>query len=188
MGNSNSTSLVKPIVALTVSCALVGVLLGSTNEVTTPIIAANREAKALETYASLVPEAEAFVDQPTSVEGVTAFVEAEGTGDYVIIAQSKGYSGEVPVAIAIGSDSRIIDISIQPHTETPGLGNLIEDPEFTDQFIGLAANDFNSQEIDAISGATISSDAATASVQKALAAYEESILNTKKLKEESHGE
>ena len=52
-------------------------------------------------------------------------------------------------------------IVIVSHTETPGLGDKTEDDEFTDQFVGLKIEDAKLRkdggEVDAVTGATISS-------------------------------
>ena len=82
---------------------------------------------------------------------------------YAFIARGNGYGGEIDILIGIDTDYNIEKISILSNTETPGLGTQIEEGFFTDQFIGLGADDIDliddGGKIDAITGATISSKA-----------------------------
>ena len=92
-------SLVKPAVVLVLICAIVGFLLGSVDNLTLPTITANREARAWATYNALIPEATDFEALSCDVPGVTACMEATDDLGYAVIAQSKGYSSQVPMAV-----------------------------------------------------------------------------------------
>lgn len=165
------TGAAKPIVVLVVICSIVGLLLGAVSNLTLPVITANREAEAWATYSALIPDAPDFAALPCDVPGVTACMEAaEGKG-YVVTAQSKGYSGPVPMGVAFGPDGTITSVVGMPNTETPGLGTKVTDQEFSSQFVGRAAEPLAIDDIDAITGATISSKAALAAVNEAIEAY-----------------
>lgn len=75
-------------------------------------------------------------------------------------AAAKGYHEIIEVMVGFGADGEVIGISIMTHTETPGLGARIVEPEFTDQFKGidLATNKLSAEggKIDTVSGATTS--------------------------------
>ena len=142
-------SLVKPAVVLVLICAIVGFLLGSVDNLTLPTIPANREALAWATYNALIPEATDFEALSCDVPGVTALMEADDDLGYAVIAN------------VIGMDN----------TETPGLGTKVQLPDFTDQFLGRAAEPLTIDDIDAVTGATISSKAALAAVNEAIEAY-----------------
>lgn len=165
------TASAKPIAVLVVICAAVGLLLGSVNNLTLPVITANREAEAWATYSSLIPDAPDFSALPCDVPGVTACMEAAGGTGYVVTAQAKGYSGPVPMGIAFGSDGIIVNVVGLKNTETPGLGTKVADEEFSSQFVGRAAEPLTISDIDAVTGATISSKAALAAVNEAIEAF-----------------
>ncbi len=72
-------------------------------------------------------------------------------------------------------------IDIIKHSETPGLGAKADQPAFKDQFKGKPTEDLvvvktgasSDEEIDSISGATITSRAVTNAVNEASAYYNE---------------
>ncbi|WP_080802428.1 FMN-binding protein [Arabiibacter massiliensis] len=166
------TGLAKPALVLVLICAIVGFLLGTVDNLTLPTILANREARAQATYSALIPEAEGFEALPCDVPGVTACMEAAGGEGYAIIAQSKGYSSQVPMAVAFDDAGTITSVIGMSNTETPGLGTKVQLPDFTDQFVGRAAEPMTIDDIDAITGATISSKAALAAINEAVEAYQ----------------
>lgn len=168
---STWSGIVKPALVLVLICAIVGFLLGAVNNLTLPTITANREARAWATYTSLIPEATDFTEMSCDVPGVTACMEAADGKGYAIIAQSKGYSSQVPMAVAFSPEGTIESVIGMQNTETPGLGTKVQDPSFTDQFVGRAAEPMTIDDIDAITGATISSKAALAAMNEAIEAY-----------------
>ena len=136
-------SLVKPAVVLVLICAIVGFLLGSVDNLALPC----------------------------DVPGVTACMEATDDLGYAVIAQSKGYSSQVPMAVAFDDEGTITNVIGMDNTETPGLGTKVQLPDFTDQFLGRTAEPLTIDDIDAVTGATISSKAALAAVNEAIEAY-----------------
>ncbi len=167
-----ANSTIKPVAVVVSICAATGLLLGGVNNLTLPVITENREARALATYAALVPGAAGFEARPCDVPGVTACMEAEGNQGYVMVAQAKGYSGQVPVAVAFAPDGTIESLAALDNDETPGLGTKIADEPFIGQFVGRAAQPIALEDIDTITGATISSKAALAAVNQAIQAFQ----------------
>lgn len=167
------TDIFKPIVVLGVICAATSALLAVTNNVTAPIIEENAAAVADKTRAALLPSADSFTQMETSVEGVTEMYEAQNGSGYVISAAAKGYGGEVPVMVAFDADGKIVAVNFLSNSETPGLGQKIRADKFQDQFADRDAQPIALSDIDAISGATISSGAAVAAINAAVAAYDE---------------
>jgi electron transport complex protein RnfG len=91
---------------------------------------------------------------------------------YIVKAQAAGYGGNCVVVIGVDSDLKITGISF-PETlpETAGLGQKATEPEFYSQFAGKGTKlsvkkggGAGESEIDAISGATITSTAVTNAV------------------------
>lgn len=168
---------VRPVVVLVAICMLAGALLGVVHYVTDPVAQANAEQKAQETYAQLVPQAASFEPVDCTVDGCTAALEARDASGaviaHVIVAQSKGYGGQVPIAVAFGADGTVSAITTMANDETPGLGTKIANDSYIGQYVGLAAESITADDIDLISGATISSKAALSAFNIAVTAYEE---------------
>lgn len=172
-----TASTIRPVLVLVAICMVASALLGVVHEVTAPIAEANAQAKAHETYAALVPGAKEFVELECAVDGCTAALEArDAAGDviaYVIVAQSRGYGGQVPIAVAFAPKGTVKAITAMANDETPGLGTKIANDSYIGQYVGLPAEPLTADDIDLISGATISSKAALAAFDVAVEAYEE---------------
>jgi electron transport complex protein RnfG len=86
---------------------------------------------------------------------------------YVVESYGKGYSSYINVLISVDENFVVKKVSILHHAETPGLGDEIERDYFLNQFAGktidhLIVEKKETQEnIQAITGATISSRAVT---------------------------
>ena len=91
-------------------------------------------------------------------------VKITHSGNYIFTVHAKGYgvlgkhaSGEpIVIDIAMTEDGKIIDCLTVSQSETPNLGSLCADPDFFKQFNGKNESDYGS--IDAISGATITTN------------------------------
>ena len=169
-----STKLtLRPTIILAVICLIATVILAGLNRLTTPVIAANEQETANEIYRALLPEADSFTELPCSREGVTAVMAADNGAGYVITAQSRGYGGQVPAAVAFSEDGTILGVTMMENSETPGLGQKVTEAGFSGQFAGRTAESFTIDDIDAVTGATISSKAAVAAINLAIQAYAE---------------
>jgi electron transport complex protein RnfG len=86
---------------------------------------------------------------------------------YIIQSYGKGYSSYINTLIAVDKDFKVQRINILGHAETPGLGDEIETESFINQFTGKDMEHLKvvktetTENIQAISGATISSRAVT---------------------------
>ena len=166
------------LVLLAVSAIVAGVL-GVINELTYPVIDAQKQAKTAEAF-SAVLKADRFdeiefsnPDFPT----VLTVHKAEGVG-YVVTSKFSGAQGNITMAVGVDNDYKCTGISVIEHAETSGLGaNAASTGEvgvkFREQFIGqdesiALANAGGS--IDALTGATITSRAITEAVATSIRA------------------
>lgn len=103
--------------------------------------------------------------------------EIEG---YVIAATSpQGYGGDVQVAVGITKDGVIKGVSVVANSETAGIGSKCTEPEFTNRFANKKAEILEytksgataDNQIDAMSGATVSTNAVTEAVNTAIVFY-----------------
>ncbi len=92
--------------------------------------------------------------------------------------KGKGFSGDIGLMVGINIESdEIIGVAVTTHSETPGLGSRAkDDPKFVSQFTGMAmdknfAVKKNGGEIDAMSGATITSIGVSLAALKAQEIY-----------------
>lgn len=174
-----------------------GACLGGVYEITkAPIAAAELEAKSV-AYRVVLPEAAEFVaDDLTDViatangeiagmgfgnvtvgEAVTG-VDASGAPvGYVVTSTSNdGYGGAITVSVGIQADGTVSGIEFLTLAETAGLGMNAQKPEWKAQYAGKNVDAFSvtkggaaaDNEINAISGATITSNAVTGAVNAAV--------------------
>ncbi|MCK9419242.1 MAG: RnfABCDGE type electron transport complex subunit G [Nitrospirae bacterium] len=94
---------------------------------------------------------------------------------YISSTAGKGYSSFIAMLVSLDPDLKIREVKILHHGETPGLGDQVEDRTlFLDQFKGKALSQLillkteTKENIQAISGATISSRAVTNGVKDAV--------------------
>ena len=156
---------------LTVICIVAAILLAATNLATKDVIAANAQREAMETLGKLLPDATAF---ETLESGVS--VGKDGSGNivgYALAATTQGFGGEVETTVAARPDGVINGISVggSNFSETAGLGARAKEPEFQAQFAGKSAPvslTKDGGEIEALSGATITSRAVIKGVNEAM--------------------
>lgn len=191
----------KNCLALFVITLVAGVSLAFVNEVTKEPIAKAQDKARLEAYEVVYPNAEFKVMDNSdeilkasskslekenlsqcSVDDVLAVTDKNGNLiGYVFSATSpSGYGGNIKVAIGVSNKTnKITGFTVLSHSETAGLGAKATEDEFKSQFIGKSANGINytkngasnDTEIDALSGATITSNAVCETVDSALAVY-----------------
>ncbi len=155
-----------PIALLTVVVLVSVSLLMALNSVTAPIIEARREAEIQMMLENIFPQMTDFVYQ----DDLYYIMENDQEAGYAFIAAGSGYGGEMSIIVGLDTDMRIKDISIISHQETPGLGSKIQEEAFTDQFKGLDITQIDltrdQGQIDAITGATVSSEAVVQAIKE----------------------
>jgi electron transport complex protein RnfG len=120
-----------------------------------------------------------------SVEIYPAFSSNQFVGAAVIGASEKGFSGLVKLMVGFTETGEIKNIEVLEQKETPGLGTKMKDEKFLQQFRGKNPSTFNllvkkdGGEVDALTGATISTRAFSEATQMA---YDEFVNNKESLK------
>jgi len=86
----------------------------------------------------------------------------------------KGFGGDIGLMVGVNiNDDKIIGMGVTTHSETPGIGSKAKtDPRFSNQFKGLSAVELckvkpDGGEIDAMSGATVTSKGVCVGVTEA---------------------
>ena len=90
-------------------------------------------------------------------------------GEYIVISKGQGYGGPFVIGVHIGDDAKIRRVMLLDNRETPAFVKKVEDAKFPEQFMGKnVVDDFiPGEDIDIISGATISTRAATQAIREA---------------------
>ena len=86
---------------------------------------------------------------------------------YCVQVVTAGFGGDMTLMVGFGSDRSIAGVQILSHSETPGLGAKASDAAYLAQYQGKSGTLSLGEDIDAVSGATISSRAVLSGVTKA---------------------
>ena len=182
---ANKDAIIKPVVVLFAICIIIPLALSLTNKITVDRIAALEEENQKAAMSTLV-SADNFQKKGLDLIDVAEPFEyyvAENSGvpvAYLFVTSSKGYGGDVSVMTAINPDGTVKSVAIlDASNETPGLGQNVTKENFYSQFAGkkfgisVMKNGANieNNEINAVTGATISSRAVAKAVDKALDNY-----------------
>lgn len=176
----NIKEVIKPAAILFVICVAVSAALAGTNLLTADRIAQAAVQKAEESRMVALPGAESFEEADGHYIGKDSGGQAVG---YVFETESKGYGGTVKVMTGISSEGNITGVIVLSHSETPGLGANAEKESFRAQYQQPVANladgiqivKFQAPgegEIQAMTGATITSTAVTNAVNAAIEQYQ----------------
>lgn len=179
---------------LLIITAVASALLGATNQITAPLIEANKAAAQAKAIAALlgVEGEENLEITEKDIEDLDPDVNSlfTATKDGAVIGfvfgvTPKGYGGSIEMLVALDQNGVVKGFEIIKHSETPGLGANAGKPAFSDQFAGKSSKlsvvktNPGQSEVQAITAATITSKAVVKGVNDALeffAAHKE-VLN-----------
>lgn len=186
---STKGTLIKDTAILFAITLIAGLLLGVVYEITAPIIAERRLQSKMDAYKVVYQSASEFIEDDSLTEKATkaaetileqngyatitideALIAVDATGNkmgYVLsVSTQKGYKGNITLTLGYSLDGTITGMEFLDINETAGLGSKAKEPSFREQFINkqidkftLSKNAANADEIDALSGATITSRA-----------------------------
>ena len=169
-------NLVQYVLRLTVTLlaitGLVAAALAGVNAITKDAIAANQEKKTQDALALVLPDAGNLQKQELTADaGIVSEVYTDGQS-YAVKVLPSGFDGTITMMVGI-ADGKVTGISVISHTETPGLGAVpaaqnAKGEAFRGQFVGQEGTLSIGNQIDAMSGATITSTAVVTGVNAAL--------------------
>ena len=196
---NKSSSLVKDALILTIITVVAGVLLGLVYEVTKAPIAAANEAATQAAYREVFADAATFTEaegfdaaaasdyvhsagyEDDDVDAVLVAADASGTqlGYVITMTSHAGYGGDITFSMGITNDGVMNGYSITDISETAGLGMKAKEEKFMSEFKGIPVGAYEVTktspagefEIEAISGATITSRAMTGAVDAGMAYF-----------------
>lgn len=195
-----SNKIVKDTIAITVITLVAGLALGLVQDITAKPIAEQKAKAKEEAYKAVFADADSFDTVLTGQDpDLEAFLDENGYGaqniDEVMLAKdssgseigyaftvttSEGYGGDIQFAMGVKDDGTLNGISILSIKETAGLGMKANTPEFQSQFKDKNVEKFEytkngasaDNQIDALSGATITTNAMTNGVNAGLCAFQ----------------
>lgn len=184
MKKFSAKEILIPAVSLFLICLVVTALLAVTDMFTAPQIeklAAETENK---TKAEVLAAADTFSDGILYVYENTEYTYYIGSAageqiGYVFNTSAKGYGGDIRIMVGVDMEGKVTGVSVLSISETAGLGMNAKNESFLNQYagksgtIGVAKSNASETEIQALTGATITSNAMTQAVNTALAIYME---------------
>lgn len=182
--SKSSGVIIKTMAVLTVICAVSALLLAVTNAVTEKRIADAAKKAETEAMARIIDAAD-YKKQTIEYEGSSydyyvAVDETDAPVGYIFTVSQHGYGGDVKVMTGVGTDGAVAAIEVLDASgETPGLGQKATESSFWKLFSGKSGQLTASKsasgdgQIQAMTGATVTSKAVVGAVNKALTLYGE---------------
>ncbi|MCF8009576.1 MAG: RnfABCDGE type electron transport complex subunit G [Halanaerobiales bacterium] len=172
------TKISKLVVTLSVIGIISAIALSFVYQWTTPFIEKHQLEARKQAVRSVLPEAEEF--QEKIINGITFFEGFDSSQKRIgvaMIAKGPGYQNIIEVMIGVNLEKDyIFGIDVLSHEETPGLGARITGQQYRKNYQNKPFGDYNvvkrtpqnDLEVEAISGATISSRSVAKIVQDAV--------------------
>ena len=188
--NMDPKYIIKLTVTLFATCVIVAGLLGLVNMVTKDKIAAINWENTQTAMKAVVadPDNTEFSEALENTDAMSAAAKAAGgtldsvyevlvggeNAGYAIKVVASGSQGNIEMMVGVDAEGAVTGVSIVKNSETSGIGSKVMSNEngVLDQFIGKSAADGTlsvGKNVDAISGATVSSRGVTTGVNAALA-------------------
>ncbi len=134
------------------------------------IAARNAQEAHLKLMQTLLPGSESFVIEPYSGEDANIRSVHKGENGFVIETVTAGYAGDITMYVGVSNEGKVTGLVVWEMSETFGLGaNALTDHAFLAQFLNTSGEAEVGTNVDAITGATVTSKAITRSVNSAVA-------------------
>mgnify|MGYP002556656151 FL=1 len=195
---NDKKGMIKDAAILLLITVVAGLILGFVYQITKEPIAAAEEKAAKAAYQEVFPEAAGFSDKlelavpegdstweqnyaGVDLDNVLWATDAEGVclGYVLTMTSHEGYGGDITFTMGIQNDGTLNGISLLSISETAGLGmkaGTVLVPQFAgkqvSQFTYTKTGSTMDSQIDAISGATITTNAVTTAVNAGLYIFE----------------
>ena len=167
--------IVKLALVLFVVCAVIAGVLGVVYNITKPTIDRRAMEKTTAAFAAVL-QADSYeevdISGYTLDQSINSVYKATDGSGYVVESTFSGAQGNITMVVGVKSDYTCSGISITEHSETSGLGAVAASTSeagvaFREQFIGVGEG-VTVKDIDAISGATVTSKAVLYAVNAGL--------------------
>lgn len=136
---------------------------------TAGLAAQNAQAELNAALAFLLPESTTFSQEVYG--GTDEAIQAvyKGETGYVVETCTAGYAGDIVLLVGVDNDGTVTGLTVRQMEETWGLGaRALTDAEFLIQFLGTDGSAEIGTNVDALTGATVSSKAIARGVNAAV--------------------
>jgi electron transport complex protein RnfG len=185
----------KPVTSFTLIALICATTLAVTHWLTEKQIEDNRENFALQQLAQVLPNAnERIIKVHPNSAVYSSQLESKQTGNILPLSTSQGYNGYISGWLAIDLNRQVRGIRIVEHSETPGIGDVIEATKsrWIDQFLGHGSDSaifklkLDQGSFDHVSGATITTRALTRAIGETLTNAPQSLAGSPAVVETAH--
>ena len=158
--------LVRPIAAI----AVAAIILFGASAILSPIAANNAEADLHEMMGYMLPGSTTFTPEEYTGEDENITAVYKGETGFVVQTTVAGYADDIVMMVGVDKDGKVTGLMVQEMAETYGLGeNAMTDYTFLMQYLHTSGEAAVGENIDAITGATVTSKAVTKAVNSACA-------------------
>lgn len=173
MSEQHANSAFKIGLNLALACIISGMVIAATYYVTNPVAEAEAIKLRNKAMQDIVPQASSF----KAIKGHEGWFKAKQDGKtiaYIVPSENSGYGGAIKMIVGLTPEGKVITYKILKHNETPGLGDKANKPQFIKQFAGKDYEELKvvkvstQKNIQALTGATVTSIAVTNAVRYAI--------------------
>ena len=134
------------------------------------VASANAQKEHLEIMRTLLPGSENFTLETYTGEDENIRSVHKGENGFVIEVATQGYADEIVMLVGVSNDGKVKGLVVRESHETYGLGNnALFDWEYLAQYLNTQGDAQIGENVDAITGATVTSKAVTRCVNSAVA-------------------
>ena len=132
-------------------------------------------------YQDFFPQSQEWKKQATPFTYIEAWGPGKNLLGYIVLTDDlhlgiTGYAGPTPLALALNPEGKIINLRALPNSETPSYAGQLE--KFLKQFLGASSSRVLrlGEDVDAVTHATITSEAMTSTIRETLKRFSNEIL------------
>ena len=131
---------------------------------------AKEEAELQSKMETLLPGSKVFSEEAYTGEDENITAVYRGENGYVIATKAQGYVGPIAMLIGVSDEGTVTGLQIRKMEETYGLGaRALTDVDFLKQFVRSEGDSEVGVNVDAVTGATVTSKAVARSINSAVA-------------------
>ena len=156
-------------------CALIALMLAGVHKLTKDAIAAHKAEKIRTAIGAMFPDSTPTEEAVPAghkqvLAAYTVTKDSNGVG-YCYTVSANGFGGAVELMVGIDTAGKICGVEVIAHSETSGIGSNALTAGYLSRYNGRYGNLTLGKDVDAYTGATVTSKAVLAAVNAALAAH-----------------
>lgn len=159
-------TILLPVLTIVVSAVI---LLGSSFALN-GVAAARAQSEHVRLLRTLLPGSTDFVVEPYTGDDVNIHSIHKGENGFVVETVTNGYAAPITMMVGVSNEGTVTGLVVTEMAETPGLGSrALNDHVFLAQLLNTSGEAQVGTDVDALSGATVTSKAIVRSVNSAVA-------------------